>query len=219
MVKTLKTYLHSTNHRRRLDQLLGEHAHVYTGRILDIGGKDRGAFSKPRHQVDEWVVADIVSSNNPDIVLDVCNMHMIPDASFDVVNATELFEHVEHPEQGLRECARVLKPGGTLIASMPFLFPIHADPTDFQRWTAFKWKKELSELEFTIDQLLPIGGFFMVAADMFKHLTRTTPRPIRWLLFLFYPLFDLLKHVDDSSRVQNGRLGAYTTGYFIVARK
>jgi len=42
-----------------------------------------------------------------------------PDAAFDVVYANQVFEHVRFLDPMLAECARVLKPGGTLIALFP----------------------------------------------------------------------------------------------------
>lgn len=73
-------------------------------------------------------------------------MSKIEDESIDVINAIELFEHIEDIEKGLRECNRVLKKNGVMIISVPFLFPIHSDPYDFQRWTEEKWKQELKEI-------------------------------------------------------------------------
>ena len=42
-----------------------------------------------------------------------------PDASFDVVAAFDVIEHCEPEEQALSELARVLRPGGRLLASVP----------------------------------------------------------------------------------------------------
>jgi SAM-dependent methyltransferase len=42
-----------------------------------------------------------------------------PDDSFDVITSNQVFEHVPDDIQGFRECARVLKPGGALIFSVP----------------------------------------------------------------------------------------------------
>jgi len=45
-----------------------------------------------------------------------------PDASFDVVVAGELLEHVREPGDVVGEARRVLRPGGRLVASVPNAF-------------------------------------------------------------------------------------------------
>ncbi|HEY3268685.1 MAG TPA: class I SAM-dependent methyltransferase [Armatimonadota bacterium] len=42
-----------------------------------------------------------------------------PDASFDVVYANQVFEHVRFLDQMVSECARVLKPSGVLLVNFP----------------------------------------------------------------------------------------------------
>jgi len=42
-----------------------------------------------------------------------------PDACFDVVVATELLEHIDDPENLVRETARILRPGGLFWATTP----------------------------------------------------------------------------------------------------
>lgn len=44
-----------------------------------------------------------------------------PDNSFDFALNFDVLEHLSHPETGLAELYRVLKPGGTLLLSVPFL--------------------------------------------------------------------------------------------------
>lgn len=100
--KSLGYYYLASYRRKILDRLLSKHAHLYHGIVIDIGGRDRGKFRSPKDTVEKWMVADIEASRNPDIVLDVCNMHDIGKGSIDVVNALELFEHVEDPAKGLR---------------------------------------------------------------------------------------------------------------------
>lgn len=55
----------------------------------------------------------------------------IDDASIDVVYSNHFLEHVESVEAVMRECARVLRPGGTFIAVVPhFSNPYYySDPT------------------------------------------------------------------------------------------
>ncbi len=154
--------------RKSLDNLLEENKDYYKGVVLDIGGRDRGRFQKPKQQVEKWIFADIVTEHNPDIVLDVANMEVIETETIDVVNAIELFEHVEQIKHGIKECYRVLKQGGVMILSAPFMYPIHADPYDFQRWTEHKWKKELEKSGFTIEKFQITGFYFTVLADSLR---------------------------------------------------
>lgn len=42
-----------------------------------------------------------------------------PDASFDLVTSNQVFEHVPDDMLGYQECCRVLKPGGSLVFSVP----------------------------------------------------------------------------------------------------
>jgi SAM-dependent methyltransferase len=43
-----------------------------------------------------------------------------PDRSFDVITSTDVFEHVEDDIAGFREIARVLKPGGYFVFTVPY---------------------------------------------------------------------------------------------------
>jgi ubiquinone/menaquinone biosynthesis C-methylase UbiE len=47
------------------------------------------------------------------------NRMPFPDGSFDIVTHSDTLEHVEDPIQALRECRRVLRPGGSLCFTVP----------------------------------------------------------------------------------------------------
>jgi SAM-dependent methyltransferase len=80
---------------------------------------------------------DIDPARKPDIVADVCDMKMFADQSVDVIFMVEVLEHVKTPQLALDEMHRVLKPGGRLFLSTPFILPIHDAPYDFYRYTQF----------------------------------------------------------------------------------
>ena len=215
----LQYYFWATYHRRLLDKLLEQSKNYYKGVVLDIGGRDRGSFVSPKDKVKKWIFVDIENKYKPDIVMDVCDMSGINNESIDVVNAIELFEHVENPKKGLRECYRVLKKRGIMVLSAPFLFPVHADPYDFQRWTEDKWKRELERLGFKMLKFEVMGRFFTVLSDMGKTFIKSIPRILRWILYLFYPLLDWSVELDNLGFIKNHRLGKFHGGYFMIIEK
>lgn len=220
MTENIIYYFWASYHRKILDRLLGQNKHYYQGLVLDIGGRNRGKFKKPKDKVEKWIVADIKTRHQPDIILDVCNMNKIKDGAVDVVNATELFEHIENPQKGLEECYRILKKDGLMILSTPFLYPIHPDPHDFQRWTERKWKRELKEIGFEIQKFVIMGRYFTVWADLEKALVKSLPNILRWTCYLVYPLYDLLVKIDNLSCIKkHPYLGKFHGGYFIIAKK
>jgi len=70
------------------------------------------------------------------------------DASFDVVSAFDVLEHVVDPEAALQEIGRLLRPGGVLVGATPdpLLFDRH-EPTHFSERPPAFW----------IDRLLALG--------------------------------------------------------------
>jgi len=220
MLKDIRYYFVATYRRKILDKLLEQNKHYYKGVVLDIGGRDRGKFKKPKDKVEKWIFADVEEKHNPDIILNVENMMNIASESIDVINAIELFEHVKKPENGLKECYRVLKRNGAMILSAPFLYPIHADPCDFQRWTKDKWEKELKAASFKIEKLEIMGRYFTVIMDMKKALINQLSLGMNYLFKLLYPFMDLLVKLDNIKLVKNNlRLTNYHQGYFIICKK
>lgn len=70
------------------------------------------------------------------------------DATFDVVFCTEVMEHVPEPGDFLAEIHRVLRPGGRLVMTTPFMVPLHEDPWDFYRYTRYGIVHLLSKARF-----------------------------------------------------------------------
>ncbi|MEE9235069.1 MAG: class I SAM-dependent methyltransferase [Candidatus Acidoferrales bacterium] len=57
------------------------------------------------------------------------------DDSCDAVACDALLEHVEDPTAVVAEIRRVLKPGGHVLATVPFCHPWHGYPADFHRFS------------------------------------------------------------------------------------
>lgn len=77
-------------------------------RNADVTGLDFSSWACEQLQKDGFKT---VVSSLPDIPL--------PNASFDVALATEVLEHIDGPEKTLVQMARVVRPGGLLMCSVP----------------------------------------------------------------------------------------------------
>lgn len=84
-----------------------------------------------------------VTPNYPKV--DITNLDRYTTNSIDTVVLDNILEHVVDPAGALRECARVLRPGGHFIAAVPFLLPVHAIPDDFTRWTRHGFRNLLAK--------------------------------------------------------------------------
>jgi SAM-dependent methyltransferase len=145
--------------------------------ILDAGAgicQYRPLFAHARYKA-----ADFAQVEKPYGELDIVyDLKLIPvdDASFDAVLFTQTLEHLPDPGDVLRELARVLKPGGSLLATAPFVYQEHEQPFDFYRYTRFGLKHLLEQAGFVIEELSPLGGYFGAAAYQLDYAARHLPR-------------------------------------------
>lgn len=105
--------------------------------IYDIGSKGARAgyaFGPPPRGA-KIVCVDIEPGPGVDLVADAHDMHMVEDGAADFVTTVSVLEHVRYPHKAVKEMHRILRPGGIIYVNVPFIFPFHADPDDFYRFT------------------------------------------------------------------------------------
>ncbi len=56
---------------------------------------------------------------------------------FDALIVTQVLEHVFNPDVFMSEIARVTKPGGHLLLTVPFIWDEHEQPHDYARYSSF----------------------------------------------------------------------------------
>lgn len=88
----------------------------------------------------------------------------LKEGSFDNLFHTEVLEHIDAPLPFLRECQRVLKPGGKLFFSVPFQARYHYIPHDYWRFTPAGLALLLAKAGFSDWDIAPRGNDIVVAA-------------------------------------------------------
>lgn len=95
--------------------------------ILDVGA------GSVKHD-PKIVNMDIVKYPNVDVVGDAHRLPFIAN-SYDLIIMKTMLEHSSNPNAIVDEVYRVLKKGGNVYASVPFMFHFHEAPDDYYRWT------------------------------------------------------------------------------------
>lgn len=108
--------------------------------LFDLGnlrGLDVIDIGCGRKKIDGALGLDIVGHPGVDIVADLNEPLPLDDHSFDVVYSDQVFEHIEDFLNLMRECHRILRPDGTLIAHVPYFRSSWAaiDPTHIRMFS------------------------------------------------------------------------------------
>lgn len=151
------------------------------------------------------------------------------DACFDTVLCTEVLEHLPDPARVLREMARVLRPGGTLLLTVPFSQPLHELPSDYYRFTPSSLAHLVREVGLAPELIEPRGNFASALGAMLSQFLlrsvgasrRQSDGSVilsRWRSTLLLPVLAIVQIVFHlASKVTNDT--TVCQGYSVVARK
>ncbi len=124
-----------------------------SGRILDVGC-GRKPY-KNLFQYQEYIGIDIEnpghSHENEDVdIFYDGKVFPLKDKEFDNVICNQVLEHVFTPDTFIKEINRVLKVGGNLLLTVPFVWDEHERPNDFARYSSFGLKYLLETNGFIV---------------------------------------------------------------------
>ena len=204
-----------------LERVLGAVSHP----VVDV--LDLFAATQPYRDLlpphANYVSMDIDEHYGPQ---DIASDEFLPfaDDSFDLVLFTEAFHYVTEPEQGVAELNRVLRPGGTLVLTMPLVWEYDRRIVE-RRYTG----PALAELFEGWDDVSveEIGGYAVAWATLsgriLRGLSEFGPPPLRRLTAALLPVASLGLNAVAAGLARLERLWhigpfALPMGLMIVAR-
>lgn len=198
------------------------------GRVLDIGSADRWLL-RHLHESAHYIALDYPATavamyhTRPDVFADAVQLPF-GNESFDAIACFEVLEHVPDPHAALAEISRTLRLDGIATISMPFLYPEHDAPHDYQRWTEYRWRLSASQVGFDVESIEPMlhavraaGALACLAIagplERTSALSLAIRLPFAILLVPIVNVFAMLLSLVWPS------WSALTTGFRVVLRK
>lgn len=207
--------------------LLEDNKKYFVGNLLDAGCGEKPYKLLYDDLVEKSVGCDVETCVHDQTSVDVfASIDNLPfeDDQFDTVLCTNVLEHVAEAGNAFIELARCLKPGGHLIISVPFLYPVHEAPYDFYRYTIHLLQYQMKKNKLNIMKIIPLGGIGLLIMVYFNLFICNV---LKWKLLkkincIFQKFFFFLykkiafKKLNESVNKINSIISC---GYFIIAKK
>jgi SAM-dependent methyltransferase len=180
-------------HLRPLWLALAEKLGTCSGRILDVGCGMQPYRPLIGPGMSEYIGLDQAGPLAAPSVIGSAESLPFEAESFDVVVATQVFEHLPHPQTAVGEAARVLRPGGRLIITVPGVWPTHEAPHDYWRFTRHGLVELIQCHGLRCEELRSLGGTWATIGQM-ANLELAPVQLLRQLV----PLVNILASALDA---------------------
>lgn len=193
---------------------------ILSGAVVDLGGEKRSDYRQICKGDFSLTTVNLLTDAEPDIVADLERPLPLADRTYDAALLLNVLEHIFEYRQLLLETRRILKPGGMAVVVVPFMFPYHASPHDYHRFTGEALRRELVNAGFIDLNIRALGsGVFAVR---YNSLERLMPS---YLQRLIAPFIYRCVTVVDSVFTRVARMlhkkyhpSDYALGFFVTAR-
>ncbi|QQS35707.1 MAG: class I SAM-dependent methyltransferase [Ignavibacteriales bacterium] len=216
-----------------------------SGTILDLGCGMQPYRKYYESRFSKIITADVENRSGKTDVMLTSEILPFENEQFDLVLFTEVIEHIPDPFTAIREVSRILKPGGTLLITWPFNYPMHEIPNDHFRYTEFQMERLLKNNEINIIRLKRRGNSwsilhtigFQYGLNISEFLIRIPIVgkifiPVSWLIkkllefsnkihYLIVKDFKSLNpdKTGDGLKGVMGSFAQWTLGYCVIAKK
>ena len=192
----------------------------YRGRVVDLGCGTAPYRDLILQQADEYIGVDWHNSlhdqSRVDVFADLTQPLPMETAHADTVISFQVMEHLPEPARFLSECHRILKPGGQVHITVPFMWHVHEAPHDYFRYTRHGLEYLLKKAGFTEISVQEYAGFWQTWVLKFNYHSMRYARGV--LKYFWVPIWianQLIAPVLD-------RLDPHpqeATGYLVSATK
>lgn len=203
------------------------------GSLLDIGAGPQRYRPIIENLNIKYMSCDLPGSLNQksqDILGDALKLP-VKSNSYEFCLQIQVLEHLNLPQISINEAMRVLKPGGKLLMSTNFLYPIHGEPHDYFRFTKYGLEDLIKNAGLQLVSIIEIGGLFKFLStalqyqrDFFFSSKVLSPKRLLFKILLtplrlsinlvLMVVIVLLNQIDRLIY-----LPKFTSGYFVVAFK
>jgi SAM-dependent methyltransferase len=144
-------------HYRTLEPFIIESLGRSSAPFLDLGcgGRPYRPFC-PAGTVGADVSQNATGS--VDVIITPAQRLPFDSSSFAGVLCAQVLEHVPDPVMLLDEICRILRHGGQLILTCPFVWELHEEPHDYLRFTKYWLAQNLENAGFSRTKIIPQGG-------------------------------------------------------------
>ena len=128
--------------------------------LLDLGCGPRPYYNLYASHFEKTIGAEMADMPFPQKAIDLfcpATDVPLPDESVDCILCTEVMQDMKEPSELINECYRLLKKGGTLILTTPYLVPIADGQWDNYRFTQYGLKYVIEKGGFKELEIIPVS--------------------------------------------------------------
>ncbi|MBD2087545.1 class I SAM-dependent methyltransferase [Trichocoleus sp. ST-U3] len=194
------------------------------GRLLDVGCGDKPYSTWINLEKVKHIGIDIYPGSKVDIVIDTDEEWLLETSSFDAILCTQVLEHTANLGNTIEEITRVLKTGGILILTVPFIYNEHGTPDDYRRFSVYGLKN-LIEQNYEVMEAKHQGGIgSTVGALVLNWLERQMnlykySRILKGVILPLWIFFCMVINLSGWLIDYSDRTQAFYSNALIVAKK